>query len=139
MNRWLACLAALLALLGIGHGLATRPPAWLDEDPLLHPFGLDRTETGHEPPAEGEEVDQLPPPSPERPVHLPTADARELERLPGVGPVLARRILAQRDSLGGISSADDLDAVKGIGPKLLARLLPVVSFESAIADSMSDP
>ena len=54
------------------------------------------------------------------------ATAAELERLPGVGPALARRIIAHRDSVGAFDSVDQLDRVRGIGPALLAKLRPLV-------------
>lgn len=50
------------------------------------------------------------------------ATAAELEALPGIGPVLAARIVAHRDQQGAFGSVDDLQAVRGIGPSLLADL-----------------
>lgn len=55
---------------------------------------------------------------------LNRATAAELEALPGVGPVLARRIQAYRDSVGGFRSLDQLQEVPGIGPGKLERLRP---------------
>ncbi|PYI37956.1 competence protein ComEA [Arthrobacter psychrolactophilus] len=55
-------------------------------------------------------------------INLNTATAAELETLPGVGPVLAQRIVAWRTDHGAFSSVDGLSAVTGIGPKLLAGL-----------------
>lgn len=55
-------------------------------------------------------------------LNLNRASASELESLPGVGPVLAERIVAERRRQGGFRTVDDLIAVKGIGPALLARL-----------------
>jgi competence ComEA-like helix-hairpin-helix protein len=55
-------------------------------------------------------------------VDLNTADVAALESLPGVGPVLAARIVAYRDSVGGLRSLDELLAVRGIGESTLARL-----------------
>jgi DNA uptake protein ComE-like DNA-binding protein len=54
----------------------------------------------------------------ELPVDVNTADAEELASLPGVGPVIAKRIVDGRP----YASVDDLDRVKGIGAKTLARL-----------------
>jgi competence ComEA-like helix-hairpin-helix protein len=50
------------------------------------------------------------------------ADAALLATLPGVGPVLAARIVAHRDSAGPFGSAEDLLAVRGVGDATLARL-----------------
>ena len=60
-------------------------------------------------------------------VDLNRASRQELERLPGVGPTIAQRILALRDSLGGFRTPDDLERVRGIGPATVARLKPLVS------------
>lgn len=58
------------------------------------------------------------------PLDVNRASAAELERLPGIGPALAARIVAYRDSAGDFESVDDLLRVRGIGPALLARLRP---------------
>ena len=50
-------------------------------------------------------------------VDVNTADASELERLPGVGPALARRIVDYRTARGRLQSPEELLQVKGIGPK----------------------
>ncbi len=53
---------------------------------------------------------------------LNAATAEALETLPGVGPVLARRIVDYRASHGGFRRLDDLLQVKGVGPRLLEGL-----------------
>jgi len=60
-------------------------------------------------------------------VDISRATAAGLERLPGVGPARARRIIAHRDSAGAFDSVDQLDRVRGIGPALLAKLRPLVT------------
>lgn len=50
------------------------------------------------------------------------AKASELEAIPGVGPSMARAIVAARTERGRFSSLDDLDSVRGIGPKTLEVL-----------------
>jgi competence protein ComEA len=56
------------------------------------------------------------------------ASARELERLPGVGPGLARKIVADRDARGPFGSLTGLDRVPGIGPAMLGKLEGSVVF-----------
>ncbi len=53
---------------------------------------------------------------------LNSATAEALESLPGVGPVVARRIVEYRSSHGGFRRVEDLLQVKGVGPRLLERL-----------------
>lgn len=64
------------------------------------------------------------------PVHaldLNRAGPAELDALPGVGPVLAARIVEQRRRYGPFRRVEDLRAVRGVGPRLLARLQPLVT------------
>lgn len=62
---------------------------------------------------------------------LNRASARELDDLPGIGPVLAARIVAERVRRGRFEQVEDLLAVPGIGPKLFARLRLRVEVRSA--------
>ena len=48
-------------------------------------------------------------------------------RCPGVGPVLAQRIVDWRTAHGRFTSVDELGEVSGIGEKLLAQLSPLVT------------
>jgi Helix-hairpin-helix motif len=52
---------------------------------------------------------------------LSTAPADSLDLLPGIGPVLARRIIEARRARGSFTSWNDVLAVRGIGPRLVAR------------------
>jgi len=61
------------------------------------------------------------------PVNLNTADLTLLDSLPGVGPVLAQRILDWRAEHGRFTSIDELGEVSGIGDKLLSQLTPKVT------------
>lgn len=60
-------------------------------------------------------------------VHVNTADAAALQLLPGVGPVLAERIIAHRDDEGPFVTVEDLLDVPGIGEGKLAALRDVVA------------
>jgi DNA uptake protein ComE-like DNA-binding protein len=64
------------------------------------------------------------------PIDVDVASAAELERLPRIGPALAARIVATRDSLGGFGSMEALRHVRGIGPSTAALLEPLVTFSS---------
>lgn len=62
---------------------------------------------------------------------LNRAGAAELDRLPGIGPVLASRIVEHRERSGRFTRVEDLLAVRGIGPRLFARLAPLVTVHPA--------
>jgi competence ComEA-like helix-hairpin-helix protein len=59
---------------------------------------------------------------------LDIATADQIETLRGIGPSLAKRIIADRDSLGPFGSLGELQRVKGVGPKLAARIDSSVTF-----------
>ncbi|MBQ1021658.1 ComEA family DNA-binding protein [Micromonospora sp. D93] len=61
------------------------------------------------------------------PVNLNTATLAQLDALPGVGPVLAQRILAHRDQHGGFKSVGDLRQVDGIGDARYEQLKDLVT------------
>ncbi len=58
---------------------------------------------------------------------LNRATVAELDALPGIGAVLANRIVEWREREGPFQSVDDLGKVDGIGPALLAKLAPLVT------------
>jgi competence protein ComEA len=75
----------------------------------------------------GSQIVAAVPRAPAAPLALNAATSAELERLPGIGPALAARIVAWRDSAGGFRNLDDLAKVRGIGPATLARLKPLLT------------
>ncbi len=60
-------------------------------------------------------------------VSLNEADETELVALPGIGPVLAGRIVARRTANGPFTSVDEITEVRGIGVRLLARIRSLVA------------
>lgn len=68
------------------------------------------------PPAKGSQV-----------VNINTADKAALMLIPGVGEVIAQRILDYRNQYGAFSSADELVKIKGIGEKTLEKMRPYVT------------
>jgi competence ComEA-like helix-hairpin-helix protein len=106
----LAALAEQVTFSAAGRldGSATRPVAGIlnNGDPG----------TGHAPTAE-------PPPRPAaEPLNLNSATAADLERLPFIGPFMARQIVAYRDRHGPFPSVDSLVKVPGVGPATLAKI-----------------
>ena len=74
--------------------------------------------------------DRLPkaPPKPTGPLDLDVASVKEIEGLRHIGPTLAKRIVADRDSFGPFGSMDGLQRVKGIGPSMVGKLDSSVTF-----------
>lgn len=93
-----------------------------DGDPLAH---RDRSLELARPLRTGERID------------IERAGVRELERLPGVGPTLAARIVADRESRGAFGGISGLDRVAGVGPATLQRLAPHLTFAGVPADAPS--
>lgn len=59
-------------------------------------------------------------------IDINTADEIELQELPGVGPVLAARIVAHRETVGRFESVEDLLDVPGIGETRLASIRDLI-------------
>lgn len=116
-------LLALVALAAVHDLVDSRPgPArpFPDEPPTATGTAL--------PPAPGAGDAIAPAPAS---LDLNRASAAELDALPGIGPVLAGRIVAQREAHGPFRSADELLAVPGIGPRLWERLRSRVRVEAS--------
>ncbi|MER3454086.1 MAG: hypothetical protein C4318_02860 [Acidimicrobiia bacterium] len=61
-------------------------------------------------------------------ININKASASELEKLPGIGPALAERIVADRKRNGPFQKAQDLARVPGIGDVKIAQLVPLITF-----------
>lgn len=64
-------------------------------------------------------------------IDVDRASAQEIERLPRIGPELARRIVEDRDSAGPFGSLEALGRVPGVGPGLLRAMERSVAFTAA--------
>lgn len=69
--------------------------------------------------------------SPAGPVDLDRAQEWEILALPKIGPGLAHRILANRDSLGPFGSFDELRRVRGVGDGVIDAITPYVTFSQS--------
>ncbi|MGE0819534.1 MAG: helix-hairpin-helix domain-containing protein [Candidatus Nanopelagicales bacterium] len=87
---------------------------------------------------DGEQVDVVPDAAPDPPattggglaagpLNLNTATLEQLDTLPGVGPVMAQRILDWRAQNGRFASVDQLREVSGVGDRTFERLSPLVT------------
>ena len=129
-DKHAALLLATLTLAGTGVRLFLAPRAAAPGDVRLvatdsqSPGGLSATARQaarlSRPLAPGERVD------------VDHADVTEITRLPRVGPALAQRIVAWRETHGPFGSLAALDSVPGVGPKLLQSLKPYVSFSGVV-------
>ena len=68
-------------------------------------------------------------------VNLNTAPAEQLERLPGVGPRTAARIIEYRQKNGGFKKIEELMNVRGIGEKAFLKMKPQLTVTAPKADS----
>ncbi len=106
---------ALLATGVVFYLARERPPAALHSEPIVLENVLVVLPTFHD----------------ARKVDLNTASVEELVRLPGIGEVLAGRIVAYRETHGRFASVDELAAVSGIGPVVLEGIRELVTIEAA--------
>ncbi len=122
---WLLLGLAASLLLGLAVEWATRS----------RPDLVERVETLEETAKPGAKA---PPPTPAPALKLPTprtpldlnrASAAELERLPGVGPALAQRIVQYREQHGRFGDPSELRRVGGIGPKKYDAMRELVTVQ----------
>ena len=76
------------------------------------------------------------------PLDLNAATAEELETLPGVGAILAERIVSYRETVGGFQTLEELQQVNGIGSGIYSQIAPylfIMPEEEAASDSESIP
>ncbi|HEX6135234.1 MAG TPA: helix-hairpin-helix domain-containing protein [Longimicrobiales bacterium] len=104
---------------GIGAALATRLA-----DQVSLPAASDRPERPAEVPLAPAETPsrRVPESVPRERLDLNEIVSTDLQRVPGVGPVLAARLIARRDSLRRFTRWEQIDEVAGVGPAMLSRL-----------------
>ena len=107
----LALAAAFLAALALVYLRSAKAPA-----------GADYTITTQRQPEGAPEAAEEPDaPEAAGPVDVNTAGLEKLDTLPGIGPVLAQRIIDDREANGPFASLEELLKVKGIGEATLEK------------------
>jgi competence ComEA-like helix-hairpin-helix protein len=76
---------------------------------------------------------------PAKPIDLNVANVKELQELPGVGPVTAQRIIELREKSGRFKRVEDLLAVRGISQKKLDAMRPYVTVSAAPPAQKTSP
>lgn len=69
-------------------------------------------------------------------INLNSASAAELEKLPGVGPATAARIVEYRQKNGAFRKVEDLMNVRGIGEKTFLTLKPLITVAPPKGDTV---
>jgi competence protein ComEA len=115
----------LVRVYGIGDATLNKLRPWVTVDPA---------DVGSAPQTEPDRLTRKPPPPTTgtrtplpggRLIDVNSASAEELDTLPGIGPVLAGRIIAERQKRP-FASVDELRRVSGLGPKKLAAIRELV-------------
>jgi competence ComEA-like helix-hairpin-helix protein len=76
---------------------------------------------------------------PAKPIDLNAANVKELQELPGVGPVTAQRIIDMRQKSGRFKRVEDLLAIRGISQKRLDALRPYVTVSPPATSTSKTP
>jgi len=63
------------------------------------------------------------------PINLNTATADQLDALPGVGPAIAKRIIAYRETTGKFTSCEEIKQVSGIGEATFAKIKDLITVQ----------
>ena len=119
------------------YGIPHQPPPVLQPEPVRASAPLPPSESAATPAPPSPAMATASPSSPAPPpsaastgrggVDLNAASEAELVALPGVGPLLARRVVRARESAGGFASVEDFGQALSLAPDFVDRLRPHVT------------
>lgn len=72
---------------------------------------------------------QVPRPAKPNLVNINTADAQQLQALPGIGPAISERIIQYRQTHGPFKTKEDIKKVQGIGDKKFDAIKDLITVE----------
>ena len=107
------CLVFLALAIGIGLGQRQKAPSFVVTESVYSGVSKAPEADAWNP---GRETDE------DFVININTAAASELEGLEGIGPVLAARIIAYRESEGGFKTIEDITKVQGIGAAIFENI-----------------
>ena len=113
----------LRSVSGVGPARLERLRPWVRVDGTTADGGAPPPPSAAKPPAVPKKAEAL-----TAPIDVNRATSAELQKLPGIGPRMAQRILDER-ARGPFKSVEELRRVSGIGPKTLDKLRPYVRVE----------
>ena len=96
----------------------------------ITPSAESQTEALEEAQDEVEAVSEETEPGVVFPLNINTATIPELDELPGIGPVLAQRIVDYRTTCGGYKAVEELLKVNGIGEAKLMEIIDLITVET---------
>ena len=96
----------------------------------ITPSAESQTEALEEAQDEVEAVSEETEPAVVFPLNINTATIPELDELPGIGPVLAQRIVDYRTTCGGYKAVEELLKVNGIGEAKLMEIIDLITVET---------
>ena len=96
----------------------------------ITPAAESQPEALEEAQAEDEAVTEETEPAVVFPLNINTATIPELDELPGIGPVLAQRIIDYRTTCGGYKAVEELLKVNGIGDAKLMEIIDLITVET---------
>jgi len=71
---------------------------------------------------------------PKKCININTATVEELAALPGIGPVIAQRIVAHREKNGAFRRVEELLIIRGISRKKFEKIKPLITTETKKAE-----